>query len=90
MADTARDEHAIQTEHHICGYLGPWSSCFTLAWLASHRDRLRSLILGGKRLTILVVWDTAGTRDAARSDEDVDAIRTLVNGPESASGGERS
>lgn len=75
-----RDERTVRSFYRVGGYLGPWSSSLTLAWLAAHRERLHSLILSGKRLSLLVIWDTKGTQDACRSDADVEAIRTLVNG----------
>jgi len=75
-----RDERTITRHERTVGYLGPWSSTFTLAWLASHRDRLRTLLLGGRRLSILVVWDTEGRKVAARSEDDIQAIYQLVNG----------
>lgn len=74
------DEHVLNGENWIVGFLGPLASTFTLAWLASHRGRLRSIVLGTKRLTILVSYDTKGGEDADRSGEVLDAIYTLVYG----------
>jgi hypothetical protein len=74
------DERTVSGKYRAAGYLGPLSSSFTLAWLASHRGRLRSLLLGGKRLSILVVWDTEGSEDVDHPTADVVAIRQLVHG----------
>lgn len=74
------DEHVLNGENWIVGFLGPLASTFTLAWLASHRGRLRSVILGTKRLTIFVSYDTQAGADAAREDSDLDAIYSLVYG----------
>lgn len=74
------DERSLNGRYRMAGLLGPMSSTFTLAWLASHRDRLRTLALGGKRLSVLVVWDTKGLALADRSDDDVDAVYQLVYG----------
>lgn len=75
------DERTLEGENRVAGFLGPQSSSFTLAWLAGHRDRLRTLILGGKRLSVLVVWDRKGTQEVHRTEAEVDAIRTIVYGP---------
>jgi hypothetical protein len=74
------DERTMRTEHRVAGYLGPRSSSFTLAWLASHRERLRTLLVGGKRLSVLVIWDTQGAREVDRNDADVEALRQVVLG----------
>jgi hypothetical protein len=64
------------------GFLGPVASSFTLCWLASHRGRLRSLILGGRRLVVIVAWDSKGTeRNPRRTDAEVEAIRLITYGP---------
>lgn len=75
------DEHAMTIGPRAFGFLGPVSSCFTLAWLASHRGRLHSLFLGGKRLSLYVVWDSQGSRLVEHDDAEVDAIRRLTYGP---------
>jgi hypothetical protein len=75
------DERTLRTKHRVVGFLGPVSSSFTLAWLASHRGRLRTFLLGGKRLSVLVAWDTEGTRTVERDDADVAALRYVVLGP---------
>jgi len=75
-----KDERTVPGRYRTAGFLGPISSCFTLAWLASHRDRLHTLLLGGKRLSLLVIWDRKGAALAERTDAEVDAIRTLVYG----------
>lgn len=74
------DERVLSRCDRTVGFLGPWSSSFTLAWLATHRDRLRTFLLGGHRLTVLVVWDTKGQVLACRTEADVDAVRQIVNG----------
>lgn len=74
------DERVATRWDRTAGYLGPRASTFTLAWLASHRDRLRTLILGGKRLSVLFIWDTKGAQEAERTDPDMDAIYQLVYG----------
>lgn len=66
------------------GVLGPVSSCFTLAWLATHRKRLRTLLLGGKRLSVLVVWDRKGSEKVPHDDAEVLALRRIVYGPEAS------
>jgi len=74
------DEHVLTTGYRTAGLLGPWSSSFTLAWLATHRRRLHTLLLGGKRLSILLIWDTKGSEPVPHSDDEVAAIGTIVYG----------
>lgn len=74
------DEHTISGKYRTAGVLGPVSSCFTLAWLASHRGRLRTLLLGGKKLGVLVMWDSQGGKTVDRSADDERAIAQLVYG----------
>jgi hypothetical protein len=74
------DERTVSTDHRVAGYLGPRATSFTLAWLATHRGRLHTLIFGGKRLSVLVVWDTKGAEGVQRSDAEVDAMATVVYG----------
>lgn len=80
MIGARSDERTVEGRYRVFGYLGPVSSCFTLVWLATHRDRLRTIVLGGKRLSVLVIWDTQGDRPACRSDADVEAVRQVVYG----------
>lgn len=61
----------------LCGHK---ASSFTLAWLATHRDRLRTLVLGGKRLSILIVWDEKGSEQVEHSDAEIDALAMIVRG----------
>lgn len=68
------------TRNRLWGFMGPVASSFTLAWLATHRGRLRTLILGGRRLSVLVVWDRKGTEELDHSEAEVDALRTIVYG----------
>lgn len=72
--------YTIQGVYRAAGYLPPIASSFTLAWLASHRDRLHTLILGGKRLSVLVVWDSKGGTVVDRTRFDEEAIRQLTYG----------
>jgi hypothetical protein len=74
------DERTVSGKNRAAGFLGPLASSFTLAWLASHRGRLRTLLLGGKRLSVLVVWDTKGAALVEHPEADVVAIRQLVHG----------
>jgi hypothetical protein len=76
------DERALRLGDRTVGVLGPMSSSFTLAWLASHRGRLRTALLGGHRLSILIVYDRHGRKRVQRSDADVDAIRQIALGSE--------
>lgn len=82
------DERTLTYRDRTIGFLGAMSSSFTLAWLATHRDRLRSFILGGPRLTVLVVWDTRGARPVDHSDVEVDALAVIVYGPQPARDGD--
>lgn len=78
------DDHTLTGRLRTVGWLGPVSSCFTLAWLATHRDRLHTFVLGGKRLSVLVIWDERGEELANRSEADVDAVRQIVRGDKDA------
>jgi hypothetical protein len=69
----------------VIGYMGKRASSFTLAWLASHRDRLRTWIVAGHRLSVLVIWDDQGTRKVERNDADLEAIEQLTYGKTAAS-----
>ena len=85
LPSRSSDDHSITVADRTVAALGPHSSSFTLAWLASHRDRLRTLLLGGRRLSLLVVWDREGRTPAPeRSQLEVDAIETVVYGPKRA------
>jgi len=53
----------------------------TLAWLATHRNRLRSLHFGGHRLSIVFLWDDKGRAEVDHSQEEVDALVRVVYGP---------
>lgn len=68
-------------KHRRLEALGPFGSCLTLAWLATHRDRLRTLLFGGKRLSVLIVWDTKGAALVDHDDVEVDALARIVYGP---------
>lgn len=75
------DEHSVNSEHYVAGLLGPRSTSFTLAWLARHRGRLHSLLLGGRRLTLLVVYDSGGAKPTPRPSElEVACLRVVING----------
>lgn len=74
------DEHTLPGRNRLVGFLGPVSSSFTLAWLATHRGRLRTMVLGGRRLSVLVIWDRQGSGKVEHSDAEVDAIYQLVYG----------
>lgn len=76
------DERTVTGKYRTLGFLGPKSSSFTLAWLATHRDRLRTLVAGGKRLSVLVIWDTQGARQLHHDEDEVEAMRRIVYGPE--------
>lgn len=78
---TLADEHTIDGRGRLWGFLGPVASSFTFAWLATHRGRLRTLVIGGRRLSFLVVWDSKGDDLVDHDDDEVDAIRRLVYGP---------
>jgi len=67
--------------HRMLALHGARASSLTLAWLATHRDRLRSLVFGGKRLSVLVVWDTKGATDVEHDDIEVACIKRIVEGP---------
>jgi hypothetical protein len=73
-----RDERVIERGDRLIGYLGPWASCLTLAWLASHRNRLRMLTFGGHKLSVLIMWDTKGRTRVNRTPAQDEAIRTLI------------
>lgn len=53
-----------------------------LVWLASHRGRLRSLVLGGKHLSVIVLWDSAGNCKVHRTEAEENAMGVIVHGPE--------
>jgi hypothetical protein len=76
------DEHIFTGVSRAVGLLGPRSSSFTLAWLASHRDRLTTLMLGGKRVVLLLIYDKKGGANVERTDGEVAAIGTIVYGEE--------
>lgn len=83
------DERTVESKYRVAGFLGPRSSSFTLAWLAGHRERLRTMIVGGRRLSVLVLWDRRGPEEVAWSDADVEALRQIVYGAVSDQGEER-
>lgn len=81
-----RDNHSITLCDRTIGVLGPLASSFTLAWLATHRGRLRTLVLGGRKLSVLVVWDRAGRTLVDHDDDEVAALRRIVYGPRKKDG----
>lgn len=76
------DERTIKRNDRIAGYLGPVASSFTLAWLASHRNRLRSFILGGHKISVVVAYDSKATKRLRHEAVEVAALETIVYGPE--------
>lgn len=78
------DKRTLRAGPRTVGFLGPRSTSFTLAWLATHRDRLRTLLLGGTRLSVLVIWDRRGAELVPHDDDEVAAIRRLIYGPREA------
>lgn len=75
-----RDDKTITRRDRVVGYMGTRASSFTLAWLASHRDRLRTLIFAGHRLSVLLIWDSQGNRKVPRTEMDRAAIEQLTYG----------
>ncbi len=73
--------HSLHVGDRYFAAGGSVSTCLTLAWLATHRGRLRSLVLGGHRLSILVVWDCKGREELKHSEEEVAALTRIVYGP---------
>lgn len=68
-------------DHFVAGVQGPPTTEFTLTWLAFHRNRLWSAILGFKHLTFIVIWDTKGGEYAPeKTDADIAAMRQIVFG----------
>ncbi len=74
------DERTLKVGNRIIGFLGPRSASYTFAWLASHRDRLRAFVIGGKRLSITISWDSKGASNVNQTERDVAAIAQLVYG----------
>lgn len=64
----------------MLGLFGHLASSFTLAWMASHRGRLRTILIGGRRLSIILSWDTKGREKVERDQDTLDAIYTLTYG----------
>lgn len=73
-------EHVADFRGRALGVLGARASSMTLAWLASHRDRFRTVLLGGHRLSVLVIWDRRGGEKVDRSGDDERAIYQLTYG----------
>lgn len=76
-----RDEHTLRRNDRIIGTLGPHASTFTLAWLATHRDRLHTFIAGGHHLSILIVWDRKGRTSVEHDKVEILALKRIVDGP---------
>lgn len=64
----------------MIGLLGHRQSSFLMAWLASHRGRLSTLILGGHRFSLALFYDNAGSKQVSRSKADEHAIYQLTYG----------
>lgn len=78
----SRGKSEIARGERVWGYFTHRKASFTLAWLATHRDRLRLLVLGGKRLSVLIVWDEKGAETVDHDDAEVLALQRIVYGPE--------
>lgn len=74
------DERSLTIGGRAVGLFGPVSSSVLLAWLASHRHRLRTVLLGGGRLSVLIIWDRKGYELVQRSSADEAAIYQLTYG----------
>lgn len=57
-----------------------------LMWLASHRDRLTTLTVGGKHLFVVVGWDSKGSEAVERDEDEIAAMRRIADGPERRAG----
>lgn len=79
-SSSGHTERAVGRGERVWGYFTGRKASFTLAWLATHRDRLRLLVLGGKRLSLIVLWDDKGMERVDHSDAEVAALRTIVYG----------
>lgn len=64
----------------IAKRLSPRDTRFMLLWLATHRDRLRSLVLGTSHFTVVLIHDRDGDKTVDRSPVELDAMFTLMNG----------
>lgn len=76
-----KNERTVSVGNRMFGFLGPRASVTTFAWLALHRDRLKTLIVGGTRLSLILVYDQGGKGSVMPvSEAEEKAIRTIVNG----------
>lgn len=81
------DRRTLRVGDRMIELAGPRTTALLLCWLAAHR-RIRSLTLGGKRLSVLVLWDPQGSAEAGYSDADVDAMERLTFGDQGGDDGE--
>lgn len=58
------------------------ASVFTFAWLATHRDRLHTLLFRGKRLSLIVLWDDKGDEPIDHDEDEIHALLRIVDGPD--------
>lgn len=75
---------ALEWSDRTISLLGARPSSVMLVWLASHRNRLQTLVLGGHRLSILVVWDRDGQKLVDRSEAEIAAMALVAYGPTDA------
>lgn len=78
------DEHTIRRGNRTVGIFGPRSASLLLVWLASHRNRLHAFLVGGHRLSIVILWDSKGGLPVARTDGDLRAMKIVALGEDNA------
>lgn len=67
---------------HAVGVFTGVGASVLCGWLARHRGRLRILLFGGKKLSVLVIYDREGSRELpAITLEEAEAVRVLATGP---------
>lgn len=73
-------DRKIQKGDRMLGLFGHRGSQITAAFVALHRNRLTTLLIGGKRLSFMVVWDSKASESVVPlSETEAAALRVLVD-----------
>lgn len=71
-------ERKLHWRNRVVAIMGPFMTSFTFAWMAAHRGRIRSVLLGGHRFGVIFFWDKGAGEEHNTTELDIAAIRVLT------------
>lgn len=76
----AERRRSFKRGNFVAELMGPKVSSYTFGWLAAHRGRLRTLMIGTTRLVFIVARDSSPDTPSENAPADLEAIAQLVYG----------